>query len=378
MVKAFETIQKYYQQRNLAALEWKQKGGKVIGYFCTNVPEELIMAAGFFPLRISGDPWEGTEVAEGYRMPYPQVAFVETMLNKLLTGKYDFLDYLVIPHARDPIWRLWTQLHFVAELDPQIKLPEIYYYDNLHTTFYTSNVYNRERTIEFKKQLEKWSGKKITDKALQKVSDITNENKILLKQVAVLRAADPPRISGLEALQIIGTSMFMPKEEHNRLLNVYLKDAQSLPAKNGTRLFVEGSPLDNLQFYEVAESCGAVVVAEDNCWGNRYSDVPISLTINPFESLVDRYLKKPPCPRLFPLQRRIDYCVQSAIDSKAQGALFHIYLGDNLQAWEAPEEIKALKDKGIPVVYLKKQPYLLSDADKEELGASIKAFIRTL
>ena len=278
---AFETIQKHYQQRNLAALEWKKKGGKVIGYFCNNVPEELIMAAGFFPLRISGDPWEGTEIAEGYRMPYPLVAFVETMMNKLLTGKYDFLDYLVIPHARDQIWRLWTQLHFVAELDPQIKLPEIYYYDNLHTTFYTSSVYNRDRTIEFKKQLEKWSGKKITDKALEKAIAITNESKMLLKKVAALRAADPPRISGLEALQIIGTSMFMQKEEHNKLLKDYLKDAESLPAKNGVRLFVESSPLDNLQFYEVVESCGAVVVAEDNCWGNRYSDVPISQTINP-------------------------------------------------------------------------------------------------
>jgi benzoyl-CoA reductase/2-hydroxyglutaryl-CoA dehydratase subunit BcrC/BadD/HgdB len=377
-VTAFETIQKHYQQRNLAALEWKKNGGKVIGYFCDNVPEELIMAAGFFPLRISGDPWGGTEVAEGYRMPYPQVAFVETMMNKLLTGQYDFLDYLVIPHARDQIWRLWTQLHFVAELDPQIKLPEIYYYDNLHTTFYTSSVYNRDRTIEFKKQLEKWSGKKITDRALGKAIAKTNKSKRLLKEVAALRTADPPRISGLEALQMIGTSMFMPKEGHNQLLKDCLKDAESLPAKNGVRLFVESSPLDNLQFYEVVESCGAVVVAEDNCWGNRYSDVAISQTINPFESIVDRYLKKSPCPRMFPLQKRIDYCVRSAVESRAQGALFHIYVGDNLQAWEAPEEIKALKATGLPVVYLKKQPYLLSDPDKEDLRTEIKDFIKTL
>jgi benzoyl-CoA reductase/2-hydroxyglutaryl-CoA dehydratase subunit BcrC/BadD/HgdB len=52
-VTAFETTQRHYQQRNLAALEWKDKGGEVIGYFCDNVPEEVIMAAGFFPLRIS-------------------------------------------------------------------------------------------------------------------------------------------------------------------------------------------------------------------------------------------------------------------------------------------------------------------------------------
>jgi benzoyl-CoA reductase/2-hydroxyglutaryl-CoA dehydratase subunit BcrC/BadD/HgdB len=229
-----------------------------------------------------------------------------------------------------------------------------------------------------KKQLEKWSGKKITDKALEKTIAVTNESKRLLKKVAALRTADPPRISGQEALQLIGTSMFMPKEGHNKLLKDFLKEAESLPAKNGVRIFVESSPLDNLQFYEVVESCGAVVVAEDNCWGNRVSDVPISQTINPFESIVDRYLKKSPCPRLFPLQKRIDYCVRNAVESKAQGALFHIYVGDNLQAWEAPEEIKALKAHGIPVVYLKKQPYLLSDPDKEDLRAEIKDFVKTL
>jgi benzoyl-CoA reductase subunit C len=375
---AFETIQKHYQQRNLAALEWKKNGGKVIGYFCNNVPEELIMAAGFLPLRIIGDPWEDTEVAEGYRMPYPLLPFIESMINKLLTNKYDFLDYLVIPHGRDQIWRLYTQLNFVPELDPQIKLPEIYFYDDLHTTFYTSSVYNRDRKIEFKEKLEEWSGNKITDKALEEAIAINNENKRLLKEVAALRAADKPRISGVDALQIISTSMFMPKEEHNKLLKDYLKDAESFPVKNGVRLFVESSPLDNLQFYEVVESCGAVVVAEDNCWGNRYSDVPISQTINPFESIVERYLKKSPCPRMFPLQRRIDYCLRNAIESKAQGALFHIYIGDNVQAWEAPEEIKALKANGIPVAYLKKQPYLLSGADKEDLRTEVKDFIDTL
>ena len=46
----FDTMQKHYKQRELSAQEWKEKGGKVIGYFCDIVPEELIIAAGFFPL----------------------------------------------------------------------------------------------------------------------------------------------------------------------------------------------------------------------------------------------------------------------------------------------------------------------------------------
>jgi benzoyl-CoA reductase/2-hydroxyglutaryl-CoA dehydratase subunit BcrC/BadD/HgdB len=375
---AFETIQKYYQDRNLAALEWKKKGGKVIGYICNNVPEELIMAAGFLPVRLSGDPLEGTELAEGYRIPYPRVGFVETMINKLLAEKLAYLDYLIVPHSRDEIWRMWTQLHFVPELDPQITLPEMYFYDNLHTTFYTASVYNRDRTLELKARLENWSGKKMTDEDMEKAIDVTNESRRLLKKVTDLRVEDPPRVSGLEALQMIATSMFMPKEAHNELLKEFLKQADSLPTKTGVRLFVESSPLDHLQLYEAIESCGAVVVGEDHCWGDRHSDTPVSMTINPFESIIDRYLKKSPCPRIFPLQRRLDYCVESALASKARGTLIHVYEGDNAQAWEAPEQIKALKAAGMPATRVKNQPYLLSEADQEALKAEIREFIGTL
>jgi benzoyl-CoA reductase/2-hydroxyglutaryl-CoA dehydratase subunit BcrC/BadD/HgdB len=78
-----ELMQKHYQQRDLAAREWKDRGGKVAGYFCDNVPEEMILAAGFFPFRISGDPWGGTELADRYTEPFYQPD-VRSMLNMLL------------------------------------------------------------------------------------------------------------------------------------------------------------------------------------------------------------------------------------------------------------------------------------------------------
>ena len=52
-MKALKILQKHYYQRDHAAREWKKNGGKVIGYLCNKVPEEIILAAGFFPLRLS-------------------------------------------------------------------------------------------------------------------------------------------------------------------------------------------------------------------------------------------------------------------------------------------------------------------------------------
>ena len=63
--------------------------------------------------------------------------------------------------------------------------------------------------------------------------------------------------------------------------------------RTGVRLFIEGSDLDNLQFYELAESCNAVIVAENSNWGNRYFDDPVDESTDPMEALADRYHVRP-------------------------------------------------------------------------------------
>ena len=375
-MSAFEEFKKHYTQRDLAALQWKQNGGKVVGYFCDNVPEEFISAAGFFPLRLSGDPKGDTAKVGNYSEEgnvFSREAFVASMLHMILNGRYACLDCLIIPHARDSVHRLYTTLNRYRDTRPELNLPELFYLDNLHTVFYSAGIYNNKRWLELKTRLEEWSGKPISNDKLARAIEATNESKSLLKKLAALRASDPPRVSGVEALQIIGSSMFMPREEHNALLKKWLADAEKLPVKNGIRLFVEGSPLDHLQLYEIIESCGATVVGEDSCWGNRYSDVPIEKSSDPTEAVMARYNGKSPCTRMYPLSRRVDYCLQSALATKAQGVIFNVFQHDEMQAWETPDEIKALKEKGIPSLYLKDQPYWI--AEPETLKQKISEFI---
>ena len=162
----FETMQEHYQQRDLAAREWKKKGGKVVGYFCDKVPEEMILAAGFFPIRISGDPWGGTEAADKYTEPFYE-GFVRSMFNMLLTGRYDFLDFLIIPHSRDTIVTLYGILLELPGLTPELKLPDFYLFETLHTWLWLTDLYNRDRIRDLKKKLEEWSGKEISNEALR-------------------------------------------------------------------------------------------------------------------------------------------------------------------------------------------------------------------
>jgi hypothetical protein len=56
--------------------------------------------------------------------------------------------------------------------------------------------------------------------------------------------------------------------------------------------------------------------------------------------------------------------------------VFNVLKHDAAEVWEIPDKIKALEEKGIPSVYFKNQPYLISEP--EPLKASIEELIETI
>ncbi len=375
MASALDKMAACYARRDVAAREWRKAGGKVVGYFCDTVPVELLLAAGFFPLRITGDPRRPNGPIATYLEPVYE-GFVLSALDMLLVGAYDFLDFLVIPRSRDSISQQFANLRQIEDLEPGMRLPQAHSFELIRSRSYASEAYNRERLRELKKKLEAWSGAAIYDDALSHSIGVVNENRRLLGEVARLRRADPPLISGVQALQIIGSSMFMAKEAHNSLLRELLSDLPPAPPAENVRLFVEASPLDNLQLYELLEGCRATVVAEDNCWGNRAFEGEVDPSIDPVVALARRYHYKPPCPWVYPMDVRVDYCARKAVEARAQGVVFYGLEWDPAQMWDYPGQKRALDEKGLPSLALMQQRYLLDDTDA--LKTSIMEFVKTI
>ncbi len=372
-----EEFKRLFSQRDIAARKWKAKGGKVVGYISDDVPDEMILAAGFFPFRMSGDPASGTQEADKYSEYFVDPS-VRSILNMLLTGKYDFLDFMIIPHHSDAVLKLYHQLWWIHRINPAITFPPIYLFDVLHTSLLTTALYVRDRLTELKKQLEEWSGNKITNDTLSMAIATGNKNRALLNKIAALRVMEKPLISGVEALQIIGTSTFMLKEEHNNLLIQLLNGSENLAGIDGTRIFIEGSDLDNLQFYELVESCNAIIVAEDSNWGNRYFEDPVDESMDPMEALADRYHARPSRFRTQSSDQRVQYCTQKSVSAGAQGVIFYLLEWDPAPAWDQPDQKNALEEKGISSLYFSDQKYLLSDSDKALLKTDVERFIRTI
>jgi benzoyl-CoA reductase/2-hydroxyglutaryl-CoA dehydratase subunit BcrC/BadD/HgdB len=382
---ALEDLQRAYRERDAAARAWKAKGGKIVAYLDDTVPEELIEAAGFMAYRISGDPDQPTDTLKKYLFPFwkkhslssRQVKFVasNSMLDLIYRQRYDFVDYLVIAYSRKNLLAFWHQLTDAKSHYPDLQLPELYILDRAITPHFESGLYNRERILEFRTQLEAWSGKPITDAAMAGAIAARNENKALLAKVQALRSAVPPKVSGVEALAIFGASQFLPVAEHNRLLKAALPELEARPGRAGKRVFVGGSALDHTQLYGLIEGCGATVVSEDHNWGMRTIEHPTATDIDPIEAIADRYHKKPPGV-LYPVSKAVSECARRATEAKADAAVFSVYAHDDHQIWDIPDELAAVRAAKIDAIYLEEQPYKITDT--ETVKASVSRLLESL
>ena len=81
-----------------------ETGRKVVGYFCSYAPEEIILAAGVHPYRLFGSG-EKIRLAEAHLQSYC-CSLVRGALEDALSGRLAFLDGVVFPHTCDSIQRL--------------------------------------------------------------------------------------------------------------------------------------------------------------------------------------------------------------------------------------------------------------------------------
>jgi benzoyl-CoA reductase/2-hydroxyglutaryl-CoA dehydratase subunit BcrC/BadD/HgdB len=385
MPPALEALRDHYRHRDRAARAWKRAGGRVVGYLCDNVPEELVLAAGAYPYRLSARPGVGTRAIEQYVQVFAApfsarnrgVGFSDATLNMLLEGEYDFVDLLVVPHTRKTIQALYRDLQLAGAANAELRLPELYFLDRAYSPFYTSEVFNRARVLDLKSALEKWSGRSIADSALSEAIHLTNVRRGLLQQLARVRADNPPAISGVDALQVLGAAAFLHPREFNPLLQQLLDGiGPDTGCTASPRLFLGGSPMDHLQFYALIEACGATIVAEDHCWGNRSAEEPIDEHMLPLEAIADRYHRRPACSIEFPIQKVVARCTGRATSARVDGAIFTVFEGDGVHVWDTPDEIEALRERGIASLYLKQQPY--SIVDPTPLRATIGEFLASL
>jgi benzoyl-CoA reductase subunit C len=349
------------------ARTWKEEtGGKVVGLFCCNVPEELLYAAGMLPVRLMGEKEEASEADLHFPSnccPYPK-----RCLDLGLKGRYGYLDGIVVPNTCDIIramfgaWKmnLETPYAYFLEVPQKISAEGVSFF--------------REKILDFKKSLEEWTGREITTGVLKDAVETYNLNRRLLHSAGRFRKDG--LISGVECQNLVISSMFMPKAAHNHFAADFLEEAARREARPaGVRLLVSASMLDDAGFIGLLEACGGSVVADDMPAGSRYFFSPVENASDPLSALAERYLARVPCPRKMLPRERFEFVKQTMEGAGVQGAVIHNLKACDCHLYEYPYLKAMLEAMGLPVLFFRGEE---TEAEQETQRDHIEAFIEMI
>ena len=331
-------------------LEHKRQGGKVFGWLCTYVPEEIIHAAGILPVRVTGYSRE-MELEDGNAYLYiNNCSFSRSCLQMGLRGEYEFLDGMVAGSTCDGARRLFDlwQYYIKTPFNHILTVPRKYT-ERAHALYY-------QQVVQFKEHLEEFLGRPITDEQLIHSIDVFNRARALLKQLYELRKADELPISGAETMEVLNASFRMPKEQFNQWLEELLEELgkSNIRHKGRARLMVVGSVMNNPEFVKSLESQGGLVVTDELCTSTRYWSDPVVLeeSQSPLEAISRRYLSNFPCARMVPSDERFKRVLNLVKEFRVDGVISQIIRYCVTYAHDLPLLRDRLNEVGVPVLSL--------------------------
>ena len=354
-------------------LEHKSRGGKVIGWLCTYVPEEIIHAAGALPIRIIGYSHEANLDDANAHLYINNCTFSRSCLQLGLEGQYDFLDGVVGGSTCDgarrlfDVWRQYVGTPFHHVMTVPRKFTE-----NAHHLYYSE-------VLQFKKHLEEHLNVDISDEALLRSTILLNESRGLLHNLYELRKHDKPPISGAETLEVLNSAYRMPKETFNLWLGELIEELKSSDkAFTGrARVMLVGSVLTNPEFVKSIENQGALVVTDELCTSTRYWGDKVVLDDGRpiLEAISRRYLNNFPCARMYPSDERFNRIIDYARAFKVDGVISEIVRYCVPYAHDLPLLSDKLSENGIPTLALDVE---YGTAGSGQIATRVQAFLEML
>jgi bcr-type benzoyl-CoA reductase subunit C len=352
---------------------WREQGGKVIGYFCSAVPEEIITAAGLMPFRMRATGSEGTELSDAY-FSNINCSFPRHCFNMALLGKYDFIEGLICINSCDHLrrvydnWKRYVKSPFLEIMSLPRKT------DELQVGWYCDELAN------LRKSLEKHFGAKITDEQLKEAIKLHNDTRQLQRKLYNLRKNKNPPITGAETLAVMVASTAMPKKRYNQLLKELLDEISRAEGKTNyrARLMITGGILDNPKFIKVVEDVGGLVVTDSLCFGSRtmWKDID-EREGAPIAALARYYVAdRPSCPRMFGEQpRRYKFVRDMIREFRVDGVIGERLIFCDQWLVEHFMQGKDFKEAEIPFLELDRE-YVLSGTG--QLRTRVQAFLEIM
>lgn len=297
-----------------------------------SVPIEVILAGGFIPVRISGRGGT-TPLAHRYGLHELDIAS-RIAFERLATEKQQFA-FGLIGSDRAAHSVVFQTLREIQRVEPLAGVVPFSFIDVLNLPNRTTARYNRGQLLRMIELVSDSSGAKVDYDRLRDGIASVNLTRSMLAGVMSRRRERPARLSGTEALSLVGAGLISPVREFQTWLSDLLEVIASLPEKTGARVYLTGSAHDDSSVYELIESCDCVVVGEDHPLGEDAFGAPVSLDGDLIENLVAHYqFANLPAKRLS--SERAQYTISAAQRAGADVVVSYAAQGDQAVPWDTP------------------------------------------
>ncbi len=318
MTDIFDSVKKMASLGRNPYLDAAVAGGsKVIGYFCSYVPEEIIHAAGMIPYRMRAVDNRGTDRGSVYYSAI-NCSFVRSCFGKALEGDFSFLDGIVFSNGCDHLRRMYDNWRY-AGTGPRFR----HMFVAPHITGDTALARFADELRGFAGSIESHYDVKVSVDALKDSVRLYNEKRRLLAQLYEYRKSGEVPVRGSELLSLMLAVTMMPAGDAINLIRdvIAAVPGRAVSGKDDIRVYISSGCMEETAHLELIESCGAAIVADNLCLGSRHFDTITDEKGDPYESLARRYLRHLSCPRMMnSFRQRLDF-LENALSEYAVDAV---------------------------------------------------------
>lgn len=353
---------------------------KYIGSYCVMIPDELIYALGYTPLRLCAGHQIPALIGEEMipRDACPVVKASAGFHSMKVLPMYNQCEIAIMPMTcevkRKSAEVLSKMLPIIPVTIPMSKGNEAF-----------------EESIRIMKglvkTLEKMTGKKLSRKMLKKACEDVNmaqRQSYLLQQKLY---AKHPQIKGSEVMMAINSYCYTSPHEwveatEKLLTLIEQKEIEGkVPRRQKPRLFIAGSPVSfpNFKVPLMLEELGAQIVGDESCLSGRMLYDPVVpcdySKDGMIRALAARYIAACTCPVFDEVDDRIASLKTRMELSGAEGIIYHVLRGCVPYDFElaAVEEFADRED--IPIIRIETD---FSTEDVEQIKIRFEAFVEMI
>lgn len=319
-----------------------------IGIFDSGVetPEEIVMAAGFVPVRLLGDPTIEQNLVNQH-VPPTHCVWAKNVLEQALRGLDSDIKGVITSHGCDctnrefDIWVEAVKIGFLFYLNVPLKR------DKLAEKFFKNDI------KELISQLEEKLKVKVTPEKIRDAIKLTNQIRRILKEMAEYRGKMV--LKGSEFHELVKMVQTTDKKKALDLLQQKLKEIKArkpIADKKYKRILLTGSVIDDTEFLNFLEEEGFQVVADDLCIGSRYFWTLIDESKDPISALVEYHLTKPLYSTKMPSYERFDFLKELAEKYKVDGVINIAMKFCEPMLYDHPYMNKKFKELNLPYLFV--------------------------